>query len=103
MEVRVAVARIAAVAVFVLIDLHRHGDQPAVAHAALGDDVIGEMLHIGGLWHLQFDVFNLFNSHAHQIDYFYASQLANESAPVFDTHFKPVEPLSARLTLAASF
>jgi outer membrane receptor protein involved in Fe transport len=55
------------------------------------------------VWHLQFDVFNLFNSHAHQIDYFYASQLANESAPVFDTHFKPVEPLSARLTLAASF
>jgi outer membrane receptor protein involved in Fe transport len=55
------------------------------------------------VWHLQFDVFNLFNSHAHQIDYFYASQLANESAPVFDIHFKPVEPLSARLTLAASF
>jgi hypothetical protein len=55
------------------------------------------------VWHLQLDVFNLFNSHAHQIDYFYASQLATESAPVFDLHFHPVEPLSARLTLAASF
>jgi outer membrane receptor protein involved in Fe transport len=55
------------------------------------------------VWHVQLDIFNLFNSRAHQIDYFYQSQLANESAPVFDIHFKPVEPLSARLTLAASF
>ena len=55
------------------------------------------------VWHLQLDIFNLFNSHAHQIDYFYASQLANESAPVFDIHFHPVEPLSARVTLAAAF
>ncbi|HEY1505450.1 MAG TPA: TonB-dependent receptor [Stellaceae bacterium] len=55
------------------------------------------------VWHVQLDIFNLFNSHAHQIDYFYASQLANESAPVFDIHFKPVEPLSARVTVAASF
>ena len=54
-------------------------------------------------WHIQLDIFNLFNSHAHQIDYFYASQLPGESAPVFDIHFKPVEPLSARLTLAAEF
>ncbi len=59
--------------------------------------------HFSPVWHLQLDIFNLFNSHAHQIDYFYASQLANEPAPVFDIHFKPVEPLSARLTLAASF
>ena len=52
---------------------------------------------------LRLDVFNLFNSQAHQIDYFYPSQLANEAAPVYDIHFKPVEPLSARLTLAVSF
>ena len=55
------------------------------------------------VWHLQLDIFNLFNSHAHQIDYFYASQLATEAAPVFDIHFHPAEPTSARLTLAASF
>ncbi|HEX3970346.1 MAG TPA: TonB-dependent receptor [Stellaceae bacterium] len=55
------------------------------------------------VWHVQLDIFNLFYSHAHQIDYFYPSQLANEPAPVFDINFKPVEPLSARLTLAASF
>jgi hypothetical protein len=55
------------------------------------------------VWHVQLDIFNLFNSHAHQIDYFYPSQLANEPAPVYDINFKPVEPISARVTLAASF
>lgn len=49
---------------------------------------------------LQVDVFNLFDSKAHQIDYFYTSQLATESQPVDDIHFHPVEPRSARFTLA---
>jgi len=53
--------------------------------------------------HLSLDLFNLFNSRAHQIDYFYPSQLANEASPVFDIHFKQVEPTSARLTLTAAF
>ena len=47
------------------------------------------------------DIFNLFNNTgAHQIDYFYPSQLANETAPVYDVHFHPVEPLSIRVTLS---
>ena len=50
------------------------------------------------------DIFNLFdNRGAHQIDYFYPSQLANETAPVYDIHFKPVEPLSVRFTLSMTF
>ncbi|MBV9829717.1 MAG: TonB-dependent receptor [Alphaproteobacteria bacterium] len=55
--------------------------------------------------HLQvrLDLFNLFNSKAHQIDYYYPSQLANETAPVYDIHYKPVEPLSARLSLNGTF
>jgi hypothetical protein len=52
---------------------------------------------------LRFDIFNLFNSKAHDVDYFYASQLANESAPVFDVHYHPVEPLSARFTVNFTF
>ena len=52
---------------------------------------------------LRLDVFNLFNSNAHQIDYFYPSQLANETAPVFDVHFKQVEPLSARASFRVTF
>jgi outer membrane receptor protein involved in Fe transport len=68
---------------------------------ALFDARVG--YRFGDRWHVQFDIFNLFNSRAHQIDYFYASRLPNETAPVFDIHFHPVEPLSARVTLAASF
>lgn len=50
----------------------------------------------------QVDVFNLFDSRDHDIDYFYESQLAGEPGPVEDIHFHPVEPrmVRARLTLA---
>ena len=39
-------------------------------------------------WHAQFDVFNLFNSHAHQIDYFYATQLPGETTPTYGMEFQ---------------
>ncbi len=47
----------------------------------------------------QGDIFYLFDSHAHQIDYYYPSQLPGEAAPVNDIHFHPVEPRSARFTI----
>ncbi len=68
---------------------------------ALVDARIGYALN--GRWHAQLDLFNLFDSHAHQIDYYYPSQLPGEAAPVYDINFKPVEPLSARVTLSAKF
>jgi outer membrane receptor protein involved in Fe transport len=52
---------------------------------------------------LALDVFNLFNRQASDIDYYYASQLRGEAAPVNDVHFHPVEPRSLRLTLAVNF
>jgi TonB dependent receptor/TonB-dependent Receptor Plug Domain len=52
---------------------------------------------------VRLDIFNLFNSKAHQIDYFYPSQLSGESAPVYDVHFKQVEPLSARASFSMTF
>ena len=53
---------------------------------------------------LWLDILNLFNNTgAHQIDYFYPSQLASETAPVYDVHFHPVEPLSVRFTLSMTF
>ncbi len=55
--------------------------------------------HLTEVAQLRLDIFNLLNSHAHQIDYYYPSQLASEAAPVYDIHYKPVEPLSARLSL----
>ena len=47
--------------------------------------------------------FRLDGDFADQIDYLYPSQLANERAPVYDIHFKPIEPISARLTLSMTF
>jgi outer membrane receptor protein involved in Fe transport len=52
---------------------------------------------------LGLDLFNLFNRRASDIDYYYASQLRGEAAPVNDLHFHPVEPRSLRLTLSANF
>jgi len=53
---------------------------------------------------VQLDAYNLFNSAAHQIDYYYVSRLPGEPADgVADRHFHPVEPLAVRLTLAGEF
>jgi hypothetical protein len=52
---------------------------------------------------LQLDGFNIFNTQASQIDYYYQSQLRNEAAPVNDIHFHPVEPMAFRLTVAKAF
>ena len=53
---------------------------------------------------LSLDVFNLFDKRASDIDYYYASRLPGEAADgVEDRHFHPVEPRSARLTLAYAF
>ena len=49
------------------------------------------------------DAYNLFNTKASQIDYFYASRLPGEPPEgIADRHFHPVEPLAVRFTLVAS-
>src|SRR5581483_9296008 len=64
---------------------------------------------------VQVDVFNLFNSKDHDIDYYYASCLKNEvglspACPaagggegINDIHFHPVEPREFRVSLVARF
>jgi outer membrane cobalamin receptor len=53
---------------------------------------------------LRLEIFNLLDARASQIDYYYASRLPGESAAgVNDIHLHPVEPLSLRATLTASF
>jgi outer membrane receptor protein involved in Fe transport len=63
-------------------------------------------------WSGHFDVLNLFNSEAHDIDYFYCSRLKTDSAlapcggsegGVEDIHFHPVEPRQFRFTVTARF
>lgn len=46
-----------------------------------------------------FDVYNLLNQKANDIEYAYTSQLANEATPVFERHIHPTEPRSIRVTL----
>ena len=53
---------------------------------------------------LMLDVFNLFDTKASDIDYYYASRLPGEPVQgVEDVHFHPVEPRSFRLTLVRRF
>ena len=52
---------------------------------------------------LALDAFNLFNRRASDIDYYYASRLRGEAAPVNDVHFHPVEPRSLRLSATMNF
>ena len=62
---------------------------------------------------LNFDVLNLFNRQASDIDYFYCSRLRSDPVGavcrdstlggVDDIHFHPVEPRSLRMTLVANF
>jgi len=52
---------------------------------------------------INFDVFNLFNRKANDIEYYYPSQLRNEAAPVNDIHFHPAEPRTVRLAVVARY
>lgn len=52
---------------------------------------------------VSFDVYNLLNQKANDIEYAYTSQLANEATPVFDRHIHPSEPRSIRVTMTYRF
>ncbi len=52
---------------------------------------------------LTLDVFNLLNRQVSDIQYFYASQLPGEAAPVADRHVHPAEPRALRLTWRVGF
>jgi outer membrane receptor protein involved in Fe transport len=48
-------------------------------------------------------VYNLLGRHDYDIEYYYASQLRGEAAPVNDLHAHPMEPRSLRASLSYSF
>jgi outer membrane receptor protein involved in Fe transport len=52
---------------------------------------------------LSIDVYNVLNQKANDIEYAYASQLAQEASPVMDRHIHPVEPRMLRITLTHRF
>lgn len=49
------------------------------------------------------DVYNVFDRKANDIEYWYDSQLANETSSVFDRHVHPTEPRTFRVTLTHRF
>jgi outer membrane receptor protein involved in Fe transport len=57
-------------------------------------------------WHVSLEGTNLLNSKDHDIDYYYASRLANETSAdqvangVNDIHFHPVEPINGRIVIS---
>jgi len=52
---------------------------------------------------LTVDVFNLLNRKVNDIEYYYASRLQGEAAPVDDVHLHPAEPRTVRVTLQMRF
>ena len=58
---------------------------------------------IGRHWRISAALYNALDSKDNDITYYYESQLANETEPVEDIHFHPVEPRTVRLTLQTSF
>ena len=58
---------------------------------------------LGAKAELTLDVFNLDNRRVNDIQYFYASQLPGEAAPVADRHVHPAEPRTLRLSLRVGF
>ncbi len=58
---------------------------------------------LGARSELTVDVFNLANRKVNDIEYFYASQLPGEAAPVADRHVHPAEPRTVRVTLKMGF
>ncbi|MRW90489.1 TonB-dependent receptor plug domain-containing protein [Duganella sp. FT80W] len=52
---------------------------------------------------LELEAFNITNRRDSAIDYYYASQLKGEAAPVDDIHFHPIESRSLRATLIKTF
>ncbi|RAI43584.1 TonB-dependent receptor [Rhodoplanes roseus] len=52
---------------------------------------------------VQLDAYNLFNAKTNQIEYYYESRLAGETAAIYDRHVHAVEPLAVRLSVAANW
>ncbi len=49
------------------------------------------------------EILNLFDKQVSDIDYYYASRLPGEAAPVNDVHTHPAEPRTVRVTLKLTF
>jgi outer membrane receptor protein involved in Fe transport len=59
---------------------------------------------LGSGWAVALGVYNILNTHANAMEYWYVDRLPGErAAGVADVHIHPLEPTSARLTLSRKF
>ena len=58
---------------------------------------------VGKQTQVAFDVYNLFDRQVNDIEYWYESQLAGETAPLADRHIHPTEPRTFRLSINQRF
>ena len=86
----------------------RHfGDAPLVEDNSVRKDGT-TLVNLGlsypmGEFELGLDVLNIFDADGNDIEYFYESRLFNESQPVEDFHFHPVEPREFRFRIKYEF
>jgi outer membrane receptor protein involved in Fe transport len=60
--------------------------------------------HFGEGWRAGLALYNLLNTHANSMEFWYVDRLAGESAPgVADVHVHPLEPFEARFVVSKSF
>jgi outer membrane receptor protein involved in Fe transport len=87
--------------------LRHFGKRPLTADGQQSSEptsvVNGRLAYARDLWEGSLDLLNVLDTDAHDIDYYYESQLADESEPVADRHYHPVEPRSLRIQLGRRF
>jgi hypothetical protein len=86
----------------------RHfGDAPLVEDDSVRRDsttlVSAGLSYDFGRWETGVELINVLDAEHVDISYWFESQLANESAPVEDVHFHPVDPFSIHATLRLEF
>ena len=90
------------------IRVRHFGERPLVEDNSVQSDastVVNALLgKRWGAYELKLEVLNVFDSDAHDIDYFYASRLAGEPAQgVEDLHYHIIEPRTVRVTASYRF
>lgn len=76
-------------------------DSERSAETVLLNGLVG--FQFNKVWTLTAEVLNVLDRKDHDIDYFYESQVSPGAAPREEVHFHPVEPIQARIALAARF
>ena len=92
---------------FTALRLRYFGPRPLIEDDSVrSDSTLLVNLGAGYTWKkvaFTLEVLNLLGSKDHDIDYYYASQLASEGAPIDDRHYHPVEPFGVRGGVAYTF